>query len=468
MCFLLLLIAMSGIHGSEEHGDITDPSPMPTLDRGEDADSVGDLSSYEELTREDLEDIALSVKRHEEEFIDVDLAISGDMASPLSPLSFPGLPGSFDVSGRLVYFMPQPPSKVKPRFLLYSNKAKNRERKLFETGLDKAGFKKLAKMLKPKHKLYIIVHGFRSSAKTPWMRDLKDEILDEEKAVSVVLVDWSKGCNRLLGYSKAAGNTRTVARSLALLVKSLADAGVVGPEHVHYIGHSLGAQTGSFFGQDVKNLTGRRVSRISGLDPAGPLFEHHGVHLRPNDADFVDVLHTSMGKGWTGVLGGGLGMRSSCGHVDFYPNGGRRQPGCRRLSSCSHSKAVEYYADSVRSCEFPTRSCDSYKSFLSGKCAPSCEGGRKCGRMGHPARAPLTGNHFTKTNKKRCARRRAVRSGEEFVAMSGSVDLDEELLNTLGRSGKILFEGAAPEERRQLVEVLREEKLRRAQQRRPD
>jgi pancreatic triacylglycerol lipase len=39
----------------------------------------------------------------------------------------------------------------------------------------------------------------------------------------------------------------------------------------------------------------------------------------------VDVIHTDAGP----FLSGGLGILQPVGHVDFYPNGGIEQPGCR-------------------------------------------------------------------------------------------------------------------------------------------
>jgi len=63
-----------------------------------------------------------------------------------------------------------------------------------------------------------------------------------------------------------------------------------------------------------------------GLDPAGPLFETRdwAVGLNPSAADLVDVIHTN-GKSITETH---LGTMKVLGHVDFYPNGGGRQPDC--------------------------------------------------------------------------------------------------------------------------------------------
>lgn len=65
---------------------------------------------------------------------------------------------------------------------------------------------------------------------------------------------------------------------------------------------------------------------FAGLDPAEPEFEDHppSIRLDPTDAVFVDVIHTNGAP--PDRLGAGL-MQVS-GHVDFYVNGGQKQPGC--------------------------------------------------------------------------------------------------------------------------------------------
>lgn len=48
--------------------------------------------------------------------------------------------------------------------------------------------------------------------------------------------------------------------------------------------------------------------------------------LSKSDADFVDVIHTNGRK----TINMGLGLYEPMGHVDFYPNGGKTQPGCHK------------------------------------------------------------------------------------------------------------------------------------------
>jgi len=66
---------------------------------------------------------------------------------------------------------------------------------------------------------------------------------------------------------------------------------------------------------------------VAGLDPAGPGYGDLKDHLKldPLDAKMVDVVHTFMRV---------IGVAKPCGYVDFYPNGGRYQPGCPDITSC--------------------------------------------------------------------------------------------------------------------------------------
>lgn len=90
------------------------------------------------------------------------------------------------------------------------------------------------------------------------------------------------------------------------------------------IGHSLGGQISGFIGKRVQKATGQKLPRIVALDPAGPLFTQRpeDKRLNPNDAEVVHVIHTD---------GDAFGYKNPVGTIDFFPNGGNSQPGCRRI-----------------------------------------------------------------------------------------------------------------------------------------
>lgn len=75
-------------------------------------------------------------------------------------------------------------------------------------------------------------------------------------------------------------------------------------------------------------MTRIKVNWVTGLDPAGPLFEVPPVarrnRLNSGDATVVEIIHTD---------GGIDGFVSAIGTIDFYPNGGLYiQPTCNETN----------------------------------------------------------------------------------------------------------------------------------------
>ncbi|KAG8176542.1 hypothetical protein JTE90_014886 [Oedothorax gibbosus] len=247
--------------------------------------------------------------------------------------------------------------------------------------------------LDPKREVKFIVHGYLEHGHQKWIQDMIREMLTKD-AINVISVDWAVGAAP--PYTQAVANARMVGVVLAHFIEMLRDVYSIPLRSMHLIGHSLGAHVAGYAGERLN-----RLGRITGLDPAEPYFQYtmEEVRLDPSDAHFVDVIHTDGGS----FITGGLGMIQDCGHVDFYPNGGKRQPGCsnqnvvgaiekegdllygiRRFIGCNHIRAYEFFTESVNSdCPFFGFACDSYDSFSSGHCPYGCGGGGElCAPMG--------------------------------------------------------------------------------------
>lgn len=81
----------------------------------------------------------------------------------------------------------------------------------------------------------------------------------------------------------------------------------------------------------------------------------------------------------------GYGMSDPVGHIDFYPNNGKEQPGCdltetplpltlikegieeasRVLVACNHVRAIKLFTESINSrCPYIAHRCPTYQHFL--------------------------------------------------------------------------------------------------------
>ena len=158
--------------------------------------------------------------------------------------------------------------------------------------------------------------------------------------------------------------------------------------YIHCAGHSLGAHACGFLGKHlIADAAERPLDRISGMDPAGPLFCNDvpypfdklnispSARLGPHDARLVDNIHTDGDARYFSVVpqvsadlfvvwiteeksifSTQYGTLENLGTVDFYPGApgyyGHDQPRCYdvfNVVSCSHSRAWEIYLSSITS-----------------------------------------------------------------------------------------------------------------------
>ncbi|XP_026924743.2 endothelial lipase isoform X2 [Acinonyx jubatus] len=241
-------------------------------------------------------------------------------------------------------------------------------------------------------KTFFIIHGWTMSGMFEnWLYKLVSALQMREKEANVVVVDWLPLAHQL--YTDAVNNTRVVGHSVARMLDWLQEKDDFSLGNVHLIGYSLGAHVAGYAGNFVKGTVGR----ITGLDPAGPLFEGVDIHRRlsPDDADFVDVLHT-----YTRSFGLSIGIQMPVGHIDIYPNGGDFQPGCglhdvlgsiaygtiTEVVKCEHERAVHLFVDSLVNQDKPSFAfqCTDSNRFKKGICL-SCRKNR-CNSIGYNAK----------------------------------------------------------------------------------
>ncbi|XP_061615030.1 lipase member H [Phyllopteryx taeniolatus] len=224
-----------------------------------------------------------------------------------------------------------------------------------------------------------VVHGYRPTGAPPVWIDRLVRLLAEGRDLNVVVVDWNRGAANL-NYLAAVAYTREAAHNLTGFIRAMQEEGA-SLGSMHLIGVSLGAHLAGFVGANLKG----KIGRITGLDPAGPLFTSAtpDERLDPSDAMFVDVLHTDMDS---------FGLRGAHGHIDFYANGGADQPGCpktifagKSYFVCDHQRSMLLYLCALnRTCSMRAYPCASYADFLDGRCL-QCEAFKpaSCPQLGY-------------------------------------------------------------------------------------
>ncbi|XP_021200380.3 lipoprotein lipase [Helicoverpa armigera] len=200
--------------------------------------------------------------------------------------------------------------------------------------------------------LKVIVHGWNNNADSP-MNPLITSAFLADQDVNVIVVDWRALANS--NYNTAAAGVPNVGQHVGNFVNWLFNTIGGNWNQVHFVGFSLGAHVVGRAGRQVNG----RVSRVTGLDPAGPGWTNNGNALATNAGQYVEAIHTD---------GNILGIMRPSGHADFYPNGGKNpQPGCW-ISTCSHGRATELFASTVRNNHLNGRRCPNVWEAELGTC----------------------------------------------------------------------------------------------------
>lgn len=230
------------------------------------------------------------------------------------------------VTPYVMWPLPSCPDDLHLKFTLYSGRTGSRGVRITRWKIPSTFHKSV--------RTVFLVHGNDTSG-SRWLRPVKRSLLRKGN-YNVILVSWN---TRNKSYDQAASDMRAVGRDLQFVANNLMMKKRIRRRQLWCVGHGLGAQACGISGQVVP------LGRITGLDPSGPLFESNPkAGLERRNADFVDIIHTD---------GVGHGMMRPIGHVDFYPNGGKDQPGCYRKRNlaarhiCNHRQATVYFQRSL-------------------------------------------------------------------------------------------------------------------------
>ncbi|XP_041085731.1 lipoprotein lipase-like [Polyodon spathula] len=242
-------------------------------------------------------------------------------------------------------------------------------------------------------KTFVVIHGWTVTGLfESWIPKLVAALYEREPHSNVIVVDWLHRAQQ--HYPTSAAYTELVGQDVAKFVDWVESEINYPLEMFHLLGYSLGAHVAGIAG----SLTNNKVNRITGLDPAGPTFEYaeEQRRLSPDDANFVDVLHTYT----RGSPDRSIGIQKPVGHIDIYPNGGVFQPGCDlhkamlmiaangfadmdQIVKCSHERSIHLFIDSLLNEEKASMAyrCSTKEAFDKGLCL-SCRKNR-CNTLGY-------------------------------------------------------------------------------------
>ncbi|XP_065365422.1 vitellogenin-1-like [Calliphora vicina] len=195
------------------------------------------------------------------------------------------------------------------------------------------------------------------SARTSSEEDSSEWKKQERSSGNLVIIDLGAKLNSLKRFVML--DVEETGAMIGSAIVDLTDKCNVADETVHVIAQGIAAHVAGAAANDYTRQTGRKLRRITALDPS-KLFAknpHTLSGLSRGDAEFVDAIHTNVY---------GMGTIQRVGDVDFYPNGPSASvPGAENIVEAS-MRATRYFAESVRpgnERNFPAVAANSLKDY---------------------------------------------------------------------------------------------------------
>ncbi|XP_028161545.1 pancreatic lipase-related protein 2-like [Ostrinia furnacalis] len=236
------------------------------------------------------------------------------------------------------------------RYLLYTRQNPDSAQRLELDDEDSV----LSSNFEPNDPTAVLIHGFQGQP-SQGLGSLVTKALLQKRNTNGIVVDWRWLSS--LDYVTAVVSVPSVGRHIGQFLDFLNALTGTPFSSVHLIGHSLGAHVAGNAGKELEG----RVARITGLDPAGPLWGLNPYRLKPSDAVYVEAIHTDLGT---------FGTSENAADADFYPNGGSKQPGCF-TALCDHSRSYELFAASINNDNLVGKKCSGLTQMKLDSCRGS-------------------------------------------------------------------------------------------------
>ncbi|XP_055625117.1 pancreatic triacylglycerol lipase-like [Toxorhynchites rutilus septentrionalis] len=209
----------------------------------------------------------------------------------------------------------------------------------------------------PAHPTRFLIHGWLEGEDATLHYMIKDHYL-RVGDFNVVAVDWGSG-SQTINYKAARNRVGGVGMIVSRLIDVIRSSTGQAQSLINIIGFSLGAHAA---GNAGKHQNGQ-LNTVIGLDPAGPLFSSGQADiLTSSDALYTEAIYTNAGR---------LAFDGPLAQANFYPNGGRSQPGCilDLIGICAHNRVNELFAESVSTqTHFIAVPCATYDEIRRDRC----------------------------------------------------------------------------------------------------